>query len=178
MKRRMSAHGGFPLHPAVFFLCLGILAGTMWANGMGNSDWQEWAALYGRTNGEDQYVRLFLGRAAQAGFVWLLGMSLAAVPGFCLLALGTGFSMAFILSCMTVQNGLMGLPLFLASLFPHFLFYIPVGAILTSWGLWSAPRPRIAGFCVLLLIIAAGAGAEAFVNPWIMENAWKFFSFS
>jgi hypothetical protein len=175
MNRRMSAHGFYLPHPAVFFLCLGIFAGTLWANGVGR-DWQEQTALYRWTNMENRYVSLFLERAAQAGFAWLLGMSLAAVPGFCILAFGAGFSMAFVLSCMTVQNGLMGLPLFLASLFPHFLFYIPVGAILTFWGLEKAPRPRVAGFCVLLAIIAAGAGAETFLNPWIMKKAWSFFS--
>ena len=45
-------------------------------------------------------------------------MSLFAVPGFCLAAVYAGFSMAFLISSMTVQAGLMGVFLFLLSVFP------------------------------------------------------------
>ena len=53
-------------------------------------------------------AELLLKRSLGIGILWLLGMSLFAVPGFCLAAVYAGFSMAFLISSMTVQAGLMG----------------------------------------------------------------------
>lgn len=103
--------------------------------------------------------------------IWLSGMTLFAVPGLCLAAAFTGFSLGFLISCMTVQAGIGGLALFLLSVFPQGIFFLPVGLILASWSLSSENRLHGAGFAVLLLLTAAGTAAELWINPLVMQGA-------
>ena len=102
------------VHSNVFVLCFlpGIFAGTMWVNRMG-AGLKEQLGVFGQAflTGSTQppslelLAELLLKRSLGIGILWLLGMSLFAVPGFCLAAVYAGFSMAFLISSMTVQAG-------------------------------------------------------------------------
>ena len=105
-------------------------------------------------------AELLLKRSLGIGILWLLGMSLFAVPGFCLAAVYAGFSMAFLISSMTVQAGLMGVFLFLLSVFPQMIFYLPVLAGLYIWAMAPGNKIHGGGFAVLLILTAAGAASE------------------
>lgn len=108
-------------------------------------------------------------RLIEAGIAWLIGMTVYAVPLFFLLTTGIGFSMGFILSVFTIQKGLLGLPVFLMTIFPQSLFYLPIGVILFLWGEDKERRFRIPAFLLLLLLVVLGSALEAWVNPLFLK---------
>ena len=92
-----------------------------------------------------------------------------ALPLFCIFTVLAGFSMGFVLSVITVQKGLMGLPVFLMTVMPQCLCYLPVFGILLFWGVQKGRRFRIPAFLLLLLLTAAGSALEAWVNPAFLK---------
>ena len=58
-----------------------------------------------------------------------------------------------------------GLPVFVATLFPQVVFYIPVFWLLLSWALAKERRIRTAGFLILLLVLGMGTALEVWLNP-------------
>ena len=101
-------HTPFRFQPSiltVFCFFAGIFAGTMWVNRMG-AGLKEQLGVFGQAflTGSTQppslelLAELLLKRSLGIGILWLLGMSLFAVPGFCLAAVYAGFSMAFLIS--------------------------------------------------------------------------------
>ncbi len=67
-------------------------------------------------------------RGIEVWIAWLIGLTAYAVPMYCLLTAGIGFSMGFVLSVITVQKGLMGLPVFLMTVMPQGVCYLSFGA--------------------------------------------------
>lgn len=155
----------------VFFLA-GIAAGTIWV-GVMPDDLKEQLNLFSRAQtaalrpGTDPglFFHIFLRREAQAGFLWLMGMTVCSLPGLFLTAACGGFSAAALLSLLTVQAGLFGLPLYLATLLPQAFLYLPAIFVLFSWGLEPYKKTHPAGFLVLSVVIALGALAECYLNP-------------
>lgn len=114
---------------------------------------------------------LFLKRGLLLTVLWLAGMSLLAIPGLCLSAGYMGFSAAFLISCLTMQEGAGGLLLFLLSMLPQWLFFLPVALLLASWAGAEKCRLHGAGFLVLMCLTAAGCAAEQWLNPWCLRLA-------
>ena len=177
-------HTPFRFQPSIltgFCFFAGIFAGTMWVNRMG-AGLKEQLGVFGQAflTGSTQppslelLAELLLKRSLGIGILWLLGMSLFAVPGFCLAAVYAGFSMAFLISSMTVQAGLMGVFLFLLSVFPQMIFYLPVLAVLYIWAMAPGNKIHGGGFAVLLILTAAGAASELWLNPWFLHFASGF----
>ena len=94
-------HTPFRFQPSiltVFCFFAGIFAGTMWVNRMG-AGLKEQLGVFGQAflTGSTQppslelLAELLLKRSLGIGILWLLGMSLFAVPGFCLAAVYAGF---------------------------------------------------------------------------------------
>lgn len=180
MKQYHTSASPYPAALAVFCFFAGILLGTVWVNQMGGSLQEElgglsslyWSGRAVRVSaGRREMAALAGKRFLTAGILWLSGMTLFAIPGLCAASIYLGFSMGFLISCMTVQAGLGGLALFLLSVFPQCLFFLPVGAVLASWALSQENRLHGAGFVVLLIMIAAGTAAELWVNPLVMRAA-------
>ena len=183
MKQVRFPRESYPSYLAAFCFFFGVFAGTFWVNRM-NPDFQEQIGVFGQAYlagnaagntafsvADGSLAALFLRRGVLAACLWLAGMSLLAVPGLCLAALYLGFSMAFLISCMTVQAGAGGLLLFLASIFPQGLFFLPVGVVLTIWALAPEKKMQGGGFAVLLILTAAGSAAELWLNPWFLRFA-------
>lgn len=177
-------HAPFRFQPSMltaFCFFVGILAGTVWVNRMGDG-LKEQLGVFGQAflsggappPSMEQLAELILKRGLLMGILWLLGMSLFAIPGFCLAAVYAGFSLAFLISSMTVQAGVMGVFLFLLSVFPQMVFYLPVFAVLYIWGMAAGSKIHGGGFAVLLLLTAAGAASELWLNPWFMHFASVF----
>ena len=172
MKREDS------LRLAVFCFCAGNIAGTVWANGTGTTLREQIGVYgqaylmggYGSVPGAGRLAGLFLQRGSAAFVVWLVGMTVFARPALCAAAAGIGFSMAFLIACMTVQWGVGGFPVFIASLLPQYLFYVPAGAVLVSWAASDREKTHLPGFLILLLAVLAGSAAELWVNPLIMRG--------
>lgn len=167
-----------PLPAAAAFFFAGILAGTIWVGIMPEA-LKEQLGLWGRDQAAGLYssmdpvsmFRVFLRREVQAGFLWLIGMTAFSVPALFLTAAYGGFSIAALLSLTTVQAGLLGLPLFLATVLPQAFFYLPAAAILFLWGFEPFKKTHLAGFLVLSAVIALGAFAECFLNPILLRGA-------
>ena len=161
-------------------LLAGAAAGTLWTNRLG-------AELKGQLGALGQALlpsgdtplwvqdtgiwSLLLQRGILLVVLWLAGMSLLALPGLCLSAAYVGFSVAFLVSCMTMQAGAGGLFLFLMSMLPQWLFFLPVALLLAAWAGMREMRLHGAGFLVLLVLMAAGTAAEQWVNPWFLRLA-------
>lgn len=180
MKQAQLSQNWHPSYLAVLCLFFGILAGTCWVNRM-NPGAQEQLSAFGQayltseggqirlTDG--QFGMLLIRRAALMVCLWLAGMSPVAIPALCLASISLGFSMSFLISCMTVQAGGGGLLLFLASVFPQCLFFLPVGAVLTIWALSDEKKLHGGGFAILLFLTAAGTASELWLNPWLLKAA-------
>lgn len=178
MKNQILLHKPSVSDFAAFCFFAGILLGTVWANlegGEDNFQVMSFFFRYGSAGGE-VLAGLILKRWLLAGVLWLTGMSLLAVPGILIFLVWAGFSMAFLISGLTVQSGVAGLALFAASVIPQIFLYLPVIAVLSSWALNRCQKLHLAGFLVLLVLTAAGAAAEAYLNPALFFLISEFFS--
>ena len=111
------------------------------------------------------YIKVLMRRLFQITAGWIIGMTICSVPLLCLAAAWAGVSQAVVLSVLTAQKGLMGLPLFLCSLLPHCLIYGVVWWILASWAGGEEKRVRLVPFMVLAALTALGAASEAVISP-------------
>ena len=178
MKQRHSFLRSYPLFPAGFCFFVGILAGTLWVNRLGKEA-QEQVVTLGQAllagSREPcqaaQAVSILMKRELPVLLLWLSGMSVLAQAGLWIGGFGLGFFCSFLISCMTLQAGRGGLLLFLLSMFPQCLFFIPVIAALVFWSLEENKRAHLAGFVALLLLTAVGTAVELYVNPWVMGLA-------
>lgn len=109
-------------------------------------------------------------RLIEGGLAWLISLTVFAAPCFCLMAAGCGFSMGMILAVTTCQKGIMGLPYYLATMLPQYLFYVPVWCILAMWAGDKRGKVRIFAFMGLVLLLLAGACSEAFLNPLLLKT--------
>ena len=112
---------------------------------------------------------LLLKRLLFAGFLWLLGMSLVAAAGMSLFLFWCGCSMALFIAALTVQRGCIGLPLFVLLQFPQMLCYLPAVLVLVGWGFGKPKKLHLAGFLVLLFLMAVGAILEVWVCPRLLS---------
>ena len=69
--------------------------------------------------------------------------------------------MGWVITMCTLENGMFGLPVFLLSCFPQFLFYIPVWSLLAWWGLSGNRRLRVLPTFLAAGFLGLGAAAEA-----------------
>lgn len=166
---------------AVFFcFAAASLAGSVWMNGLPGQTQEEMGVLgqawlhqsgYSVKPEPAQAVPVMFQRCIQAAVLWLAGMTSFGTAGLCLGAAVLGFSMAAVLSALTMQAGFLALPLFILSLFPQWLFYIPVLLVLFRWGSSTEKRTHGAAFLILMAFTAAGALTETLLNPVWMELA-------
>ncbi|MDR2025329.1 MAG: stage II sporulation protein M [Hungatella sp.] len=163
-----------------YLICFfaGLIAGTVMANFWYPSFMEEavyYLGLLDRNVNLDkgERVQLFYQVLRQRGIevwiAWLMGLTAYALPLYCLLTAGIGFSMGFVLSVITVQKGLMGLPVFLMTVTPQGLCYIPLWCILLLWAMQNGRRFRIPAFLLLLFLAALGSACEAWINPIFLK---------
>lgn len=165
---------------ALMALCffVGIVAGTIWVNMM-SEEIQGELSVFGQAwlsagQGKavprpDQIASVLVKREAAMGLLWLIGMTVFSRPGLLVIAGLGGFSMAAVVAMTTIQAGLFGIPVYLLSVFPQALFYIPVMGVLFFWGMEPYKKTHIAGVAVLVLIVAAGVLAETCLNPYFLN---------
>lgn len=108
-------------------------------------------------------------RAVELAFLWILGLTVIARPAFCAVAGWAGMSAAAVLSVLTCREGVFGLPVYLLSILPQYLFYLPVWIFLAGAAGRSARLPvrlAAAGIC----LVAAGIWCETWVSPWLLQK--------
>lgn len=158
----------------VFCFFAGLLGGTAAANLLYPSMSREAGYYLELLDGsfrlrEEERLSLFWQilrqRLSQVGIAWLMGMTAYAFPIFCLASAALGLSAGLLLSVITVQKGIFGLPFFLMTLFPQILCYLPLGAILLLWVTDKQRRLSIPALFILALLAALGSACEAWLNP-------------
>ncbi len=105
-------------------------------------------------------------RTGETLLLWAVGRTEAARFLCCLLAAYMGISISVVLGVLTWENGLMGLPLYLASVLPQSLFYLPLWAALAE----AAGRPvslRLRGLGLAAVLLALGILCEGAAGPWL-----------
>lgn len=152
---------------ALFFF-VGIAAGTVFANQTGVEGYRGITLMSAMPDTKRLWHMVVWQRMLEGTAGWLLGTCIAAFPCFCMIAVGTGFSMGMLISVFTMQKGIGGILTYLAAVFPQYLIYVPVWCILASWAVAKERRIRWAGGAAVLLLILVGTLLEAFVNPWIL----------
>ena len=95
---------------------------------------------------------------------WVVGLTVCSRFFFGLLTAHGGMSLAAILTVLTIQKGILGLPLFLAALLPQGILYGLVWGVLAGWAGQREKRLHLAPALVLLGIMAAGA----FLEVWVL----------
>ena len=95
---------------------------------------------------------------------WVIGLTVCSRFFFGLLTAHGGMSLAAILTVLTIQKGILGLPLFLAALLPQGILYGLVWGVLAGWAGQREKRLHLAPALVLLGIMAAGA----FLEVWVL----------
>lgn len=115
------------------------------------------------------FGQVFRQRLVQVGIAWLVGLTVYGPLAFCLLIAALGFSVGFVLSVITVQKGLMGLPVFLMTVMPQALCYLPLCGILFLWAVQSGRRFRITALFLLLALTVAGSACETWLNPFFLK---------
>lgn len=150
---------------AVFFFC-GILAGCVWVHtGNGEALFLGTPSFFLKQTTGEALLSLMRSRILLLFGLWILGLSLLAVPGICLFFCWSGFSMAAVLAGFTAKWGAKALFLFLFSLFPHLFLYLPILFVLSSWAFGKRKKLHLSGFLILLIATVLGAVLEGLVNP-------------
>lgn len=177
MRNLLRWNRSFPDKLAVFFLFLGIAAGTVWVNLEKPEQMVSvplLASVFFSGTGGVPFLSLLLKRLCWLGLLWLLGLSKLAFSGICLFFFWSGISLSLLVAGLTIQYGIVGLLLFCLLLFPQICFYFPVFVILSGWALKGNETLHISGMLVLALLTAAGAAAESYGNPrflgWIFAH--------
>lgn len=115
-------------------------------------------------NGE-KFGYLCIRRLKEGGLGWLFGLTVCGAFFFCLLGGYMGFGLGWIITVYTIEQGIMGLPLFFLSCFPQMLLYLPAWGLLLWQGLEGKAKVRPVLALLTALLLCGGAGLEAFVNP-------------
>lgn len=98
---------------------------------------------------------------------WLVSLTTFASAGFqCLIALA-GAGVGITVSVITLQKGMLGLPFYLATILPQWLFYIPVWLVLARWAGEDSRFIRWKAMVVLLALILLGTMSEVAINPFL-----------
>lgn len=164
VKRRFRLPALSTWDVSVFFWILGIVLGTIAAvcfqisSGSGHAGLE--SVLAARLGQE-------IGDPSGAGWHLNAGMK-AAGRGtlfFQVWLQRSGMALMLWLAGFTGWGGFWGLPVFVATLFPQVVFYIPVFWLLLSWALAKERRIRTAGFLILLLVLGMGTALEVWLNP-------------
>lgn len=164
----------------IYIFCLfgGLVVGTVLANFCYASFVDEAGYYLGLLDrnvnlAKDEKLQLFgqvlSQRMMEVWLVWLVGLTACAVPLFCAFAVLFGFSIGFVMSVITIQKGLMGLPVFFMTVMPQSLCYLPIFAVLLFWGSQKGKKFRIPAFFMLLVLTAAGSALEAWINPVFLK---------
>lgn len=157
---------------------IGLIAGTMIANFWYSSFENEavyYLGLLGRSksvngqNGIGLFGEVLRQRLIQIFVAWLMGMTAYAAVLYCFMTAGLGFSMGFVMSVITVQKGLMGLPFFFMTVMPQWLCYLPLWILLLYWGVQKGKRFRVAVLFFILLLCIMGSALETWINPVFLK---------
>lgn len=109
-------------------------------------------------------------RFLEAGFGWILGLTVFSVPCFYAISAYAGISAGVVLSVITMQKGIAGIFYYVLTMFPHYIVYIPVWCILAFWAGRMTGKIRMIQMGALLGLVFLGAVLESYVNPLLLQT--------
>lgn len=185
-RRSMGRSSPFSIG-SQFLICFfaGLLAGTILANLLYASLSHQagyYLNLLNRRPGLGKAEKLSLfktvcrQRTIEALFAWFMSLTAYAVPCFCLLCFFLGLSIGAVLSVMTGQMGLMGLPFFVASMIPQVFCYIPAVCFFLRRPARRAGKLKPAGILLVFSAVIAGSACEVWLNPRVLETVQSLLS--
>ena len=160
----------------VLLCCLfcGTAVGTILANCLGGQ-LGELAAGYGQlvpgysvlTAGQRRRLWGYTARQrmSELGLAALVGMTPLSAGGFAIFAFAAGAVCGLLVSVLTLERGLLGLPLFLLGVFPQWLCYLPVWVFMATRAGEGLDRLRMRAWIFLAVLAGAGIFLEAYINP-------------
>lgn len=161
----------------LFCFIAGVIGGTVTANllsgelqsqiGYFNTLFLSGQSLGGREQQELWYF-VVKQRLLEVSGAWLVGLTVFSALGYYILAVLAGGSVALVLSVITVQKGMMGLPFYLATIVPQVFCYLPVCLVLAVWAGEDSRNIHLAGMGILVGLTVAGAVLEVYLNPLVL----------
>ncbi len=159
----------------VLLCCLfcGTAAGTILANCLGGQLGE--LAVYGQmvpgysalTAGQRRSLWGYTARQrlSELGLAALVGMTPLSAAGFAVFAFAAGAACGLLVSVLTLERGLLGLPAFLLGVFPQWLCYLPVWVFMAVRAGGGLDRLRMRIWILLTVLAGAGIFLEAYINP-------------
>ena len=92
-------------------------------------------------------------------------MTPLAAGGFAVIAFMTGVFCGLLVAALTFDRGLLGLPIFLLTIFPQWIFYLPVWVFMAIRAGEGLDRLKLRVWFLLAALAAAGIFSEAYLNP-------------
>lgn len=157
---------------------LGLLAGTAAANlyfpsfGGAAGHYLNLLKQNAELSGQERaplFAEVLRQRFLEVFFAWLVGMTGYGLACFCLASGALGLSTGLVLSALTGEKGLMGLPVFLMTITPQIFFYLPIWAVLLFWMKRKKRRFRLLALFLLFALAALGSVCEVWVNPLLLS---------
>lgn len=169
----------------VLCLCLfcGVTAGTVAANLLGaevlevmsgrsvagqlagSAIWPQLSNALDQGMKTDLWRYVLHKRLTEFGLAALVGMTPFSALGFSGIVFAGGLGGGFLLSVVTLQNGISGIFVFLLIVFPHWLFYLPVWTVLALKSEEGLEQMRFRLWMLLAAAVFAGIFLEIFINP-------------
>ncbi len=104
-------------------------------------------------------------RGAEFGLAALVGMAPFAAAGFSIIAFLGGLYCGLLITVLTLEKGILGLPLFLLFQFPQGIFYLPVWLAMAVRAEDGLAGVKLRSWAALAFFAGLGMLFEAFVNP-------------
>lgn len=150
---------------------------------------------YLEINSNSFFLYILKKRLATIWLLALLSVSMLGIAATYAYTVWLGFTIGFLLSALTIRFGMKGMLLFLISLFPHYILYIPATILLIAcayrlcvklyfpqkdrMGDFDSKRKLFFRFFIQLAIIHGvviiGAVLESYVNPNIITKFLTIF---
>lgn len=133
---------------------------------------------YVEVNYESYFIRLLGLRLKNVSILWLLGKVLPVrwIRGVC--GVTSCIILGSIMTLAILANGVWGLLLFIAMIFPQWLLFI--GAFFFWGSEWephimeSDGKKKLIRVFLILLFVISGCVTEAYVNPFVLRMVLKY----
>ena len=169
----------------ILFIFAGMIVGTVLfnifiklkitdADLLGN----DYLAIYDsvRINGITVWKYVLKSRMKWLVFLVLAGITKIRIPIYALFTMAAGAESGILISIMVLKYGLMGIAVFLISIFPQFIFYgimyvLMLKIFIESTGLVGMRKNLILAGIIIAMFIA-GTYMEAFLNPIALKKMY------
>ncbi|MFR5601442.1 MAG: hypothetical protein ACLTKI_03340 [Lachnospiraceae bacterium] len=147
----------------------GVLAGSY------SSFWGAQSGKMALSSGTFLQRQVAWQRSLEAVFAGILSFTVFSAPCFCGIFAYGGLMTGTLISLFTAERGAGGLAVYLGTLFPQILFYIPVWLILAKIAGADGRRKWAPWLMAAGLFLLMGIWCESWLNPLLLQKILKNF---